>query len=132
MLENIREQAQMVLNSANDFSPSSECQIAQEVQIKQIEDAKRALYERFILKEICASEFKAENDTLNAELESAKRTKAAFKSETEKSDAIDELRKIARAAFAATELTQSIVDGLIDKICVYPNRRIEVTWKHSN
>ena len=132
VLENIREQAQVILNSANDFSPSSECQTAQDTRIKQIEDARCALYERFVLKEVCANEFKAENEALNAELESTKHAKAAFKSEYEKSDTIDKVRTIASATLAATELTQSVVDGLIDKVCVYPNRRIEVAWKHSS
>jgi DNA invertase Pin-like site-specific DNA recombinase len=57
-LKGRRGQAHML--PGNHLSPHPE----QREQARQIEDAKRALYERFILGEICAEAFQAENATL--------------------------------------------------------------------
>ena len=58
---------QALIRPGNHLSPHPE----QREQAKQMEDAKRALYERFILGEICADAFKAENAILGESLKAS-------------------------------------------------------------
>ena len=41
----------------------------------------------------------------------------------------DELRQLANAALGTDRLTKSLVDLLIDKVCIYPGNRVEIAWK---
>ena len=127
VLNNIREHAQTILDSV---PLSTEHQTGCRTQVEQIQDAKCALYERFVLKEISADEFKASNAVLNVELKHAKLTAATLKDESAENASIGELRKIAEIALNSAELTQALVDGFIDKVRVYPGNCVEVVWKH--
>ena len=57
-----------IICSVNDFPQYLKHQVGDEVLIKQIESTKRTLYERFVLAEIGADEFRTENAALDADL----------------------------------------------------------------
>ncbi len=96
-------------------------------------ERKRALYERFVLKEIGADAFKAEKAMLDGELARLKQIHAAVTAKVERSRG-DEKTKRARIELAqevsvASGLTAGLADALIDRVYVYPDNQVEIVWK---
>jgi len=126
VMKSIREQARAVLKSMSDSPPTT----AQESQVTQIEDVKRSLYERFILGEINVDEYKTAKAGLDAAFDRAKSTqKIARESASKTVD--DDLRKIAEDAVKAKNLTRPVVEGLVERVKVFPGGRVEVAWKEA-
>ena len=94
-----------------------------------IEENKIALYERYVLREISAEEYKAAKSGLDAEFERMKNAHAILSKEAEKSASVEGFRQIADDSIKAKTLTQPIVDELIDKVKVSTGGRIEIVWK---
>ena len=74
----IREQAKAVLARISDTSNDAMPLNAHESNIGRIEDAKYALYERYVLREITADEYRAAKTALDSEIDREKRAQAAL------------------------------------------------------
>ena len=105
-----------------------EYRVEQETQLGHLEDAKRILYEKFVLGEMNAETYKAESAALDVERGRIKSVDIAAKEDTAKIASIDELRRFVRDA-PTTELSQALVDELIEKVCVFPECRVEIVWR---
>ncbi|MCL2776073.1 MAG: recombinase family protein [Oscillospiraceae bacterium] len=138
LFEIISKQAQIILNTDNlsdisALSVKTEQQAEYTNQIECLNNEKRRLYERFILKEITVGDYKDAKERLDEELSHLTQIHAALSTETVKLEAVksagSELRNIAEKVSRENILTGSIIDLLIDKIYVYSNNRIEIAWK---
>ena len=102
-------------------------------QIEALEDGKLHLYEQFQLREIDLDTYKAQKETLDAQLLKVKNAYAALsakaKQEREAKEKQAQRKSITKELTAATGLTSPLTDLLIDKVRVYPGSRIEVVYK---
>ena len=101
----------------------------QSTQITEMESMKRNLYEKFVLREITAAEYKETKAELDAECERLKNTKSILAKETAKQTPINGLRQLAEGAVKAKLLSRELVDVLIDRVRVYPGNKVEMVWK---
>ena len=102
-----------------------------EGRIEEMEEEKQRLYETFVLGSICKNEYKAKKVIADSELERARQVLQAIQGHTKQrvSDAVT--MNAAREVLQKRILTQEIVDLLIDRVLVHPDRKIEVVWKLS-
>jgi hypothetical protein len=129
VLKTIREQAQTILNSMDISSSQYDYSAGYTEQNVRIDDAKCSIYERFVLGEINANEYKMQKAELDVEHDRAKSTQALFEKESTNRVACDSFRQIAGEAHKKKKLSQQLVDGLIDRVRVFPDGRIEIVWK---
>ena len=129
VLKQIQEQAQAILLSVDGSTSKSNPKTDMDGQTKQIEDAKLALYEKYVIREIAAEEYKAEKAVLDVELEQAKNAQVILAKEAAQKASVAGLRQIAEDTLKAKTLSKSITDVLIDKILVFPGGRVEIVTK---
>ena len=96
-------------------------------------ERKRALYERFVLKEIGADAFKAEKTVLDGELAQLKQVHAAVTAQVERTRGDEKTKRarieLAREVSGASDLTAGLADALIDRVYVGPENQVEIIWK---
>ena len=138
LFEIISKQASVIMNldrasAVNHLSLCMEQRSEYEKMIQRVQTEKRKLYERLILGEITADEYKDEKTTLGTELTRLNgaytliSADAARLSEEKKTN--DALASTAEDVFREDRLTRPLVDVLIEKVYVYPGDHIEVVWK---
>ena len=107
--------------------------VLKELNINLNPDSKLHLYEQFQLREIDLDTYKAQKETLDAQLLKVKNAYAALsakaKQEREAKEKQAQRKSITKELTAATGLTSPLTDLLIDKVRVYPGSRIEVVYK---
>ena len=128
VFKKLRKHAQAIINSANDSASQIAPKTEPDTQIAQIESEMRGLYERYVLGEVNADEFKSVKLTFENELRIVKNAQSVLKKETARKSSVIEYRQAAEDVLDAKELCRPVIDALVDKIQVYPNGRIEVTW----
>jgi len=108
----VSQRAKQILGNIEDnHSPKS----------SENEDAKRILYEQFVLGEIGEEQYK----TAKAELGRPSRCAIQHKGKA----AGKPLSSTVRKALGAKKLSSELVETLVDKVLVYPGMKIEVVWK---
>ncbi len=136
--EVMSKQAKVILN-VDDISRAGnlEVQLAQQKesggQVEACLERKRALYERFVLKEIGADAFKAEKAVLDGELAQLKQVHAAVTAQVERIQGDEKTKRarieLAREVSGASGLTAGLADALIDRVYVSPGNQVEIIWK---
>ena len=114
-----------------------EVQLAQQKesggQVEACLERKRALYERFVLKEIDADAFKAQKAVLDGELAQLKQVHAAVTAQVERTRGDEKTKRarteLAREITGVSGLTAGLVDTLIDRVYVSPGNQVEIVWK---
>ena len=129
VFKKIQEQAKVILKSMDGSTSQVNPKTDMDEQITQIEDAKLALYEKYVIWGITAEEYKAEKAGLDAELEQAKNAQAILAREAAQKASIAGLRQAAEDALKAKMLAKPIVDALIDKVLVYPREKVKIVMK---
>lgn len=132
------KQAKVILN-VDDISRAGnlEVQLAQQKesggQVEACLERKRALYERFVLKEIDADAFKAQKAVLDGELAQLKQVHAAVTAQVERTRGDEKTKRarteLAREVSGASGLTTGLADALIDRVYVGPENQVEIIWK---
>ena len=134
----IRKQARGIMNTqenggAGQNDVSAARQSEQEMSIAGLHDEKRQLYERLVLGEICADEYKAAKARLDEQLARLEQISSAMCSEREKflheRGRHVQCKELARYALDENALTQQLVDLLVEKVLISPGGRVEVKWK---
>ena len=136
--EVMSKQAKAILN-VDDISHAGnlEVQLAQQKessgQVEACLERKRALYERFVLKEIGADAFKAEKAVLDGELARLKQVHAAVTAQVERTRGDEKTKRarteLAREVSGASGLTAELADALIDRVYISPGNQVEIVWK---
>ena len=106
---------------------------AYEQQIETLVNEKMRLYESYQMGENELADYKARKEILDAELLKAKNAYAALTAQAKRDQEAQarkaERRSISKELSAADGLTAELVGLLIDKVYVFPNKRIEIAYK---
>lgn len=107
----------------------SEC----EKQIKALEDSKQSLFEQYIMGEMDAEAYKSGKASYDAAILKAKNAYAAIaaqaKKKKEEQNRQSSRAEVAKAITDAEGLTPELVNPLIEKVYVFPDKRIEIAYK---
>jgi len=131
VLRSIQEKVDITFGEIGEASLLSGLQNNQSELLVQAQKAKLTLYERFVLGEITADEYKSVKAGLDATATRAKQVQVAYKKDATRQASFDEFKKIAGDTLNSGELTAQLVDSLIDKVYVFTDHRIEIVWKSS-
>ena len=104
-----------------------------EKQIDALEDSKQSLFEQYVMGEIDVETYKSEKAACDAAILKAKNAYAAIAAQANKKQE-EQARQssrteIAKAITDAESLTPELVNLLIEKIYVFPDKRIEIACK---
>jgi len=136
--EVISKQAQAILNLDSPFDTRQlEVQLAEQAEYgRKIEkhlERKKALYERFVLQEISAEDYKTQKAVIDRELDRLRKIQTGLKAKTSHMQMEQQTKsartKLAQEAVGAGGLTAKLVETLIDRVYVYPGDRLEIVWK---
>ncbi len=108
-------------------------QVEYERQIEKCMERKRVLYEKLVSREISLEDYKKEKAGIDADLDRWKNLRAALAAQTAQAR-MDEAARNERMALAeevagAHSLTAELVDKLIDRVYIHPDKQIEIAWK---
>ena len=104
-----------------------------EQQIETLQDGKRTLYEHYLMGEIDLNTYKAEKAACNELLLKTKNAYAAVlaqaKQKQDEQARQDSRKEASKAIFDADTLTTELAELLIDRVLVYPDKRIEIAYR---
>ena len=100
-----------------------------EQQIETLQDGKRTLYERYLMGEIDLNTYKAEKATLLKTKNAYAAVLAQAKQKQDEQARQDSRKEASKAIFDADTLTTELAELLIDRVLVYPDKRIEIAYK---
>ena len=104
-----------------------------EQQIETLQDGKRTLYERYLMGEIDLNTYKAEKAACDELLLKTKNAYAAVlaqaKQKQDEQARQDSRKEASKAIFDADTLTTALAELLIDRMLVYPDKRMEIAYK---
>lgn len=107
-----------------------------EAQIAEIMEEKRLLFERFIAGEIAAESFRQSKFELDEMLTKMKSTFAALTAKAEEKKTIADRQRqrqqLLDELLAEETLSNELAERMIDRITVFPDKRIEITYKMSD
>ena len=105
-------------------------------QIAVIQNGKMELYEKYLSDEITLEEYKAQKEALDAALTKAKSAHAAVAAQAKQAQDMrsEQVQRetIVQEIKKATCLNAAIADMLIEKIYVFPDKRIEIAYKNKD
>ena len=108
-------------------------QTGYEAQIQACNDSKLELYERFLRQEITLEEYREQKAVYDVKLKDLNRQHSALAVVTRQmqmdSDKKNSLHQTAWEVSAETGLTKALAEKLIDKVYIYPDNRVEISWK---
>ena len=133
----IKAQLEAVLSIREDGSISLDTVVAErteyEKQIEALEDSKQSLFEQYIMGEIDVATYKSEKAACDAAILKAKNAYAAIaaqaKKKKEEQNRQSSRTEVAKAITDAESLTPELVSLLIEKVYVFPGKRIEIAYK---
>jgi DNA invertase Pin-like site-specific DNA recombinase len=137
VLAAIRRKAQIVLDCA-DLSKlrrknTDEQKIAVcESAVQQNAEDRQTLYERVVLGEIPREEYLRLKEESSRQLDRLTLQLAAMKSELDEGKISPSAVTVAKAAVGETANARELVETLIESVEVYPDKRIEISWKISD
>lgn len=135
VFDTLKAQMDILLSQDGAVSPAKIVteRPAYERQIEALGDKKMRLYENYQLGEIELSVYKARKEILDAELLKAKNAYAALTAQAKRDQEAQarkaERRSISKELSAADGLTAELTGILIDKVYVFPDKRIEIAYK---
>jgi DNA invertase Pin-like site-specific DNA recombinase len=134
VLDIVRKQAEVILNTTELTGlrkPSGNVkQIAEfERQLKSLVEQRQTHYEQFVNQEIDREAHQSLRADLAARIERLNTQLAAIRQSEYDSQAHQKTALHAKAVLGESMTQKEIVDLLIDKIHVFPDDRLEITWK---
>lgn len=128
----IKKQAEIILGkNSKDTKNSNEILLKDNYyfKINTLEKEKMGFYEDYINKKLTLEEFRVKNDYLSREIFDIKNVIKSIEDKKIKDANITNLKKFSEEILELSELNSEIVNILIDKINVYPNKKVEIIWK---
>ncbi len=138
LYEIISRQAQVILNVENISNASLlDAKIAKQTEygqrVESCLDRKRVLYEQVLLKEISMEEYKAQKAGVDTELERLRKVHNALTAEISQAKmdakAKNARLELAQEISAASGLSTSLADALIERVDIYPGNQVDIVWK---
>lgn len=135
VLKSIKRQAKIVVKAGLDAADvDSVCSpIAAEYmdEIERLQSEKQRLYELLVTGSVCPDQYKAQKAVIGNELANAKQVQTTILNESKKNASNVETVEVAKKALVAGELSETLVDLLVDKVAIYPDNSVEIIWKLS-
>ena len=137
IFQTIKAQLKAVLSISADGSICLDAVAAEPTEyeklIEALEDSKQSLFEQFVMGEIDVETYKSEKAACDAAILKAKNAHAAIAVQAEKRQE-EQARQSSRAEIAkaitnSDSLTPELVNLLIEKVYVFPDKRIEIAYK---
>jgi DNA invertase Pin-like site-specific DNA recombinase len=130
LLTIMKERANVILSDSetNNLGDSKDSTYYEQHSV-DLQDENRRLYEQFVLRNIGLDEYKAAKANLDADIRRLKRITSDFAEQATIHKQAGTLREIAQTILKSKALTRPLVDLLINKVHVYPDKHIEVDWK---
>ena len=130
----IRKSAEVIINASNLNGISPKGDIGKELmdyekRVTECNEQRQQCYERFILREIDRAEYLKLKNNCTAEIDRLNNQVALLKAEIRAHEVGKATLEIAKQATSKTIPQKEIVDTLIDKVLVFPDKRIEIEWK---
>ena len=138
LYEIISKQAQVILNVENISNASLlDAKIAKLTEygqrVESCLDRKRVLYEQVLLKEISMEEYKAQKADVDTELERLRQVHNALTAEISQAKMDTKTKnarlELAQEISAASGLSTSLADALIERVDIYPGNQVDIVWK---
>lgn len=137
VFQTLKKQMELVLDDKTGETMQTGVYVAEqseyERQIESLNDNKRTLFERYCMDEIDMETYKAEKAAIDAEILRTNNAYAAVaaqaKQRQEEQAQRDSRNEIWSAVAEADGLTPELVDLLIEKVVVFPDKRIDVVYK---
>ena len=137
VFQTLKKQMELFLDNPSDESIQTGVYIAEqseyERQIETLNNEKQTLFERYCMGEIDAEKYKAEKASVDAEI---LRTNNAYavvaaqaKQRQEEQVQRDSRNEIWSVVAEADGLTPELVDMLIEKVVVFPDKQIDIVYK---
>ena len=134
----IQRQAQLIANidSISDLSKlqlQTEQTIELEKQIDGYKRKKQKLYEQLLMREIIFEDYTEQKAACNEKLQTVENLYKVSVDTTNQikidSKTKSQIIQAAKAVKKENVLTQALADTLIEKVLIYPDKRIEIVWK---
>ena len=135
VLDTLKIQMEVFLSQDGAASPTGIIteRPAYEQQIETLVNEKMRLYESYQMGEIELADYKAQKEILDAELLKAKNAYAVLTAQAKRDQEAQarkaERQSISKELSATDGLTAELVGLLIDKVYVFPDKRIEIAYK---
>ena len=94
-----------------------------------LEQERLALYEAYLNGEVSLAVFREQKETITERIQTAQKSRAFMQEQSAREDAANKLRQIREEFSAADHLTVELCEKLVDRVFVYPDKRIEVEFK---
>jgi len=125
-LGSILARSHAILAGISDAPPRLD---GHEGRLLQLCNDKRDIYEKHILGEITADEYKARKEVIDSECHTVKHALDKFKRESAEWSQLEDRRTIAEEVLKERTLTRHVVDALVEKVLVYQDGKSEIRWK---
>lgn len=107
-----------------------------EIQVAEIMESKRLLYEQFIAGEISADAFQQRKSSFDENLAQIKSSYVAMKAKAEEKKVVDDRQQQRQQLLADMQaedtISNELAEQIIDRILIYPDRQIEIVYKVSD
>ena len=127
VLQSIREH---IGQSEEDGLPDGidKCGIG-ETRTDFLEQERLALYEAYLNGEVSLDVFKEQKEAIAERIQTAQKSRALMREQSAREDEANKFRQIREEVSAADHLTVELCEKLVDRVFVYPDKRIEVEIK---
>lgn len=107
-----------------------------EVQISELLDGKMMLYEQYLSGEIGRDQYLSSKEFIDSTLTKTKNAHAAIVAQAKRAQAVfsEQVQRhnIIQEISSADGLTAAIADMVIEKVFVYPDKKVEIRYKHKD
>ena len=140
VLDVLKKQADAVLDDGKDIASSLSSLQSREYEYKAQQsallDGKRALYEQFLLGELDLASYKEKKAALDDQLVNLDNSHATLKAQMKLAEEQEERHNLHHAAereiLKAERINSTLENLLIDKVLVFPDKRIKLCYKVEN
>lgn len=134
IFETLKKQVEFVCPDGKfDAIPPVDHAADYEQQLTDLQDEKMQLYERCVLGELDVDAYREEKAAIEALILRTKNTYAAVKAQAQEQQSQHEKlvqrKQLVQEFSSADTLTQTLEDLLIDRVYVYPDKRIFINYK---
>ena len=100
-----------------------------ETRTDSLEQERLTLYEAYLNGEVSLAVFKEQKEKIAERIQTAQKSRALMQEQSAREDAANKFRQIREEVSAANHLTVELCEKLVDRVFVYPDKRIEVEFK---
>ena len=100
-----------------------------ETRTDSLEQERLALYEAYLNGDISLDAFKEQKERIAGKILTVQKSRVLMQEQSAREDAANKFRQIREEVSAANHLTVELCEKLVDRVFVYPDKRIEVEFK---